>query len=342
MKRTGSGCTPIAVTMGEPAGIGPEITVRASAARSSDDQPIIVIGDPELYRMTAKVLGVPIEVVEITSPEAAASLPPHVLPIISIPLKAPVTTGRLCIENAAAVISSIRIAVNMAMAGTVSAVVTNPIHKAGLYGAEFRHPGHTEFLASLANLEAEPIMMLAGEFLRVVPVTRHLSLREAIETIDYDLIIETMETTVGALRRDFGIDHPRLAVTGLNPHAGEDGHLGHEEVEIIAPAIERLIETGIAVTGPHAADTLFHPGARNTYDAAICMYHDQALIPIKTIEFAGAVNVTLGLPFIRTSPDHGTALDIAGCGSADCSSLIAAISLADTIVHHRSASQDPA
>ena len=234
-------------------------------------------------------------------------------------------------SSAEAALASIRQAVADVIAGRASAVVTNPIAKSVLYRAGFRHPGHTEFLAELAasgGRTPQPVMMLWSPALAVVPVTIHLSLREAIAQLSSELIVTTARIAVADLKARFGLARPRLAVSGLNPHAGEDGSLGHEDQTIVAPAIEILRGEGIEVRGPLPADTMFHAAARKTYDCAICMYHDQALIPIKTLAFEDAVNVTLGLPFIRTSPDHGTAFDIAGSGRANPSSLIAALRLA--------------
>jgi 4-hydroxythreonine-4-phosphate dehydrogenase len=217
------------------------------------------------------------------------------------------------------------------VAGKAAAVVTNPIAKSVLYRAGFRHPGHTEFLAELAAADGcapQPVMMLWSPALAVVPVTIHLPLRDAIAQLSSDLIVTTVRIVAAAMKDRFGLAHPRLALSGLNPHAGEDGGLGTEEQRIVAPAAEILRREGIEIRGPLPADTMFHDAARKTYDCAICMYHDQALIPIKTIAFDDAVNVTLGLPFVRTSPDHGTAFDIAGTGRANPASLIAALRLA--------------
>jgi 4-hydroxythreonine-4-phosphate dehydrogenase len=219
--------------------------------------------------------------------------------------------------------------------GGASAIVTNPIQKASLYKAGFQHPGHTEFLEFLAGQGAHAVMLLAVPGLRVVPVTVHTPLSRVPKALGTELIVRTGRITAEALRRDFGVAAPRLAVAGLNPHAGEDGAIGREEIEIIGPAIEALRHDGIAVSGPRPADTLFHREARAGYDAALCMYHDQALIPLKTINFHEGVNVTIGLPFVRTSPDHGTALDIAGSGRADPRSLIAALVLARRIARAR-------
>ena len=243
--------------------------------------------------------------------------------------------GRPSAANAPAVIASIEQAVRLIQAGHFSGIVTNPISKAVLKSAGFAHPGHTEFLAALTGMAGGEVMMLASPALRVVPVTIHVSLRRALDTLTTDLIVTVSRITAAALRRDFGIVSPRLAMAGLNPHAGEQGHMGDEETTLIQPAIDILRAEGITVTGPHPPDTMFTEHARKTYDAAICQYHDQALIPLKTLDMWGGVNVTLGLPIVRTSPDHGTAFDIAGRGIADPASLIAAIRLADTITRNR-------
>jgi 4-hydroxythreonine-4-phosphate dehydrogenase len=242
--------------------------------------------------------------------------------------------GTLDPANAKAVIGAIEEAVSLTIAGHASAVVTNPIHKKVLYDGGFGFPGHTEFLSSLAG-NGRVAMMLVSPQLKVVPVTIHLALRAAIQMLTTEEIVATGLLTVLALRNDFGIGRPRLAVAGLNPHAGEGGSMGTEDRDIVAPAVEELRRAGIDVIGPLPADTMFHPRARSTYDAALCMYHDQALIPLKTIDFDGGVNVTLGLPFIRTSPDHGTALDLAGSGHARPDSLIAALKIARAMADRR-------
>ena len=318
----------IALTMGDPAGIGGELTASAWRALRQGGPAFAAIDDP------ARFSGVPVHAVE-TLAEAAAVFP-DALPVLSQPLAAVAVPGRPDSANAAATIASIERAVRLAQAGEATAVVTNPISKAVLYAAGFPHPGHTEFLGALTGC-ALPVMMLANDFLRVVPVTVHVSLRAALDGLTAEAIVATARTTAKALRDQFGIAAPRLAVAGLNPHAGEGGAMGGEEAALIAPAIAALREEGIAVTGPHPPDTLFTPAARAGYDAAICMYHDQALIPLKTLDMASGVNVTLGLPIIRTSPDHGTAFDIAGQGRADPASLIAALRLAATLAERRSA-----
>jgi 4-hydroxythreonine-4-phosphate dehydrogenase len=242
--------------------------------------------------------------------------------------------GRPSPQNAGTVVRSIETAVSAVRNGGASAVVTNPIHKASLYADGFRFPGHTEFLASLSG-NASPLMMLAIEGLRVVPVTVHMSLASAAASLTRDAIIAAATQAHASLVADFGISNPRLAIAALNPHAGENGTMGSEEADIIGPAIAALRDRGIDVTGPHPADTMFHAAARKQYDVAICMYHDQALIPLKTLDFEGGVNITLGLPFIRTSPDHGTAFDIAGKGKASAVSLIRAMQLADRLARRR-------
>jgi len=251
----------------------------------------------------------------------------------------PVEPGSPDSANGAAVLSSIERAVALVQAGECTALVTNPIQKSALYEAGFGYPGHTEYLAALADMESEPVMMLAGGGLRVVPVTIHLPLRDAIETLSTEMIVQCGRVTAAGLKADFGIDQPRLALAALNPHAGEGGSLGMEEIEIIAPAAAILAREGYSVIGPLPADTLFHAAARSRYDAVLCMYHDQALIPLKTVDFDTGVNITLGLPFVRTSPDHGTALDIAGTGKADPSSLIAAMKTAVEMAGYRASRQ---
>ena len=266
-----------------------------------------------------------------SSPDEAQATFANALPVVATGKPATARPGRPDETSANAALASIRHAVDDVRAGKASAVVTNPIAKSVLYRAGFRHPGHTEFLAELAangGATPQPVMMLWSPALAVVPVTIHLSLREALTQLTTDLIVTTARIAVADLKARFGLAHPRLVVSGLNPHAGEEGSLGTEDIEIVAPAVEMLRGEGIDARGPLPADTMFHAAARKSYDCAICMYHDQALIPIKTIAFEDAVNVTLGLPFIRTSPDHGTAFDIAGTGKANPSSLVAALRLA--------------
>lgn len=312
---------PLAVTMGDPAGIGGEIATGAWHALRAGARPFLLIADPDW----AVRCGAPIRIID--DPSRAAEVFAGAIPVLALRIAVPAIPGTPDPRNAQAVIQSIEMATRMALDGGVGGVVTNPIAKSVLYEAGFAHPGHTEFLGALTG-SATPVMMLAAASLRVVPVTVHVSLRRAIETLSTDAIITAGRITAAALERDFGIANPRLAVAGLNPHAGESGAMGDEETTIIAPAIAGLRELGIAAFGPLPPDSMFTPAARAGYDAALCMYHDQALIPLKTIDMETGVNVTLGLPIIRTSPDHGTAFDIAGKGIARPGSLIAALRLA--------------
>ncbi len=322
----------LALTLGDPAGIGPELSLLAWHALRTTGPAFVLLGDPA--QMAGLDPTAPVRIV--TDPAEAATAFPDALPILPVRLATPPIPGHPSPANAPAVIASIEQAVHLAQAGAVTAVVTNPISKAVLYGAGFAHPGHTEFLAALTGAPL-PVMMLANDFLRVVPVTIHVALRAALDLLTTTGIIATGRITAQALHRQFGIAQPRLAVAGLNPHAGEGGAMGTEEATLIQPAIDALRAEGVHVTGPHPPDTLFTPAARAGYDAALCMYHDQALIPLKTLDMASGVNITLGLPIIRTSPDHGTAFDIAGAGRADPSSLIAALRLAATLAEGRAA-----
>ncbi|GAB6054433.1 4-hydroxythreonine-4-phosphate dehydrogenase PdxA [Magnetospira thiophila] len=326
----------LALSMGEPAGIGGEITLKAwLRSRSEPVPPFFLIDDADRMARMAATLGPSIPVQPIESPDQAGEVFGQALPVLHRPLPAPVVPGRLDPANGPAVIAAIETAVALTQAGRAAAVVTNPIHKQALHQVGFDFPGHTEFLAHLASQSTRPVMMLACPELRVIPVTIHVSLAEAARGLTTEAIIETATITHDALRRDFGIDRPRLAIAGLNPHAGEGGAMGSEEAQVVAPAVAALRRAGIDARGPLPADTMFHARARATYDVALCMYHDQALIPIKTIDFDGGVNVTLGLPFVRTSPDHGTALDLAGSGQANESSLLAALRLAGAMAAHR-------
>jgi 4-hydroxythreonine-4-phosphate dehydrogenase len=318
----------LALTMGDPAGIGGELTVQAWQALRASGPAFVAIDDP------ARLRGIPLRTVN--SLAEAAAVFAEALPVLPIELAATPVPGRPDPANAAAVIASIERAVRLALAHEAAAVVTNPISKAVLYAAGFPHPGHTEFLAALTGC-TDPVMMLANDFLRVVPVTIHVALRAALDGLTTEAIVTASRITAAALRTQFGIAAPRLAMAGLNPHAGEGGAMGNEEALLIAPAVAALRAEGIDVTGPHPPDTMFTPAARDGYDAAICMYHDQALIPLKTLDMASGVNITLGLPIIRTSPDHGTAFDIAGTGRADPASLIAALRLAATFAERRQA-----
>jgi 4-hydroxythreonine-4-phosphate dehydrogenase len=333
----------LAVSMGDPAGIGPEITLRAWLERSDRGiAPFVVYADKDLLTETARRLGLPVPIAALDSPLAATETFGAALPVLHLPLPARAVPGEPSTANAPAVIASIEASVAAVARGEAGAVVTNPIAKYVLKGADFPFPGHTEFLAALAERQQpgrryKPVMMLASKDLRVVPLTVHCPLAEVPRAITRSLIFETTRITYAALKRDFGIANPRLAIAGLNPHAGESGTMGREEIDTIAPAIADLRAEGLSVTGPHSADTLFHAAARRGYDAVIAMYHDQALIPLKTIGFDEGVNITLGLPFVRTSPDHGTAFDIARAGQASATSLIEAMRAASNIVAQRAA-----
>ncbi len=322
---------PLALTLGEPAGIGPDITIAAWLRRNELRlPPFYLLGERAFLAKRAKALGADIPLADVAAEETADTFA-KALPVVATDHAATAEPGRPDANSAAAALASIRQAVGDVGAGRAAAIVTNPIAKSVLYRAGFTHPGHTEFLAELAaagGTVPQPVMMLWSPCLAVVPVTIHLALRDAIALLSTELIVSTGRIVAAELRNRFGLAHPRLAVTGLNPHAGEDGTLGTEDKTIVAAAIELLRGDGIDVRGPLPADTTFHEAARKTYDCALCMYHDQALIPIKTLAFEEAVNVTLGLPFIRTSPDHGTAFDIAGTGRANPASLIAALRLA--------------
>ncbi len=312
---------PIAVSVGEPAGVGPELAAIAWQQIGSA-LPFFVIGDPR------HLSGHGAPLVEIETPADALGAVERGLPVLSMEFAGAVSPGIPDPANAQGVIDAIAMAADLVTRGEAAAVTTGPIHKKALIdGAGFAFPGHTEFLAHLAGV-SRVVMMLACPELRVVPATIHIPLADVPAALSEALLVETLQITEASLRRDFGIPVPRIAVAGLNPHAGEGGVMGREEIDLIAPVLERLRGQGMDLLGPMSADTMFHAGARAGYDAAVAMYHDQALIPIKTIDFSGGVNVTLGLPFIRTSPDHGTALDIAGQGKADPTSLIAALELA--------------
>jgi 4-hydroxythreonine-4-phosphate dehydrogenase len=321
--------------MGDPAGIGGELTLRAWLALRNGSQRFVALDDPERLAALAHALSLDVPISTVASPDDARGVFPTALPVLPVKLANTPQPGHPDKANAKAVIASIERAAALALRGAASGMVTNPINKAALYDAGFAYPGHTEFLAVLTGAHGKQIMMLASPALRVVPVTVHASLRDSIAMLTTDAIVSAARTTATALQRDFGIARPRLAVAGLNPHAGEQGALGDEEATIIGPAVAALRAAGIDVSGPWPPDTMFTANARARYDAAICMYHDQALIPLKTLDMDHGVNVTLGLPIVRTSPDHGTAYDIAGKGVADPSSLIAAIELAATLAARR-------
>ena len=308
---------PIAISCGEPAGIGPEIAAAAWAALKSE-VPMLWLGDPQHLPKDTPVH-------QAADP---SDIHPAKMTVLPRDFGPPAVAGRPNPAHAQGVVDAIRGGVDLVRAGAAQALCTAPIHKAALIdGADFAYPGHTEYLAALAGTD-QVVMMLACDALRVVPTTIHIPLAAVPQTLTASLLTDTLLITHAALRRDFGIAQPRIAVAGLNPHAGEDGKMGGEEIEMITPVLDALRSQGMNISGPMSADTMFHAGARAQYDVAVCMYHDQALIPIKTLDFSGGVNITLGLPFIRTSPDHGTAFDIAGKGVADATSMIAAIRMA--------------
>jgi 4-hydroxythreonine-4-phosphate dehydrogenase len=323
---------PLALTLGEPAGIGPDLAVAVWRRRDALDlPPFYIVGDPAFLARRSALAGPPVAV-RACQPADAASIFAAALPVVDTGVAATAHPGNPDESSAPAAIAAIHLGVDHVLGGKASALVTNPVAKNVLYRSGFREPGHTEYLAKLATAVTgklrRPVMMLWSPELAVVPVTIHLPLAEVPAVLDTALIVDTGRIVAKDMARRFGIARPRLAIAGLNPHAGEDGAMGAEDKTIVAPAVDALRSAGIAARGPLPADTMFHPAARATYDAALCMYHDQALIPIKTLAFDHGVNVTLGLPFVRTSPDHGTAFDIAGTGRADPSSLIAALRLA--------------
>ncbi|MGV8939769.1 MAG: 4-hydroxythreonine-4-phosphate dehydrogenase PdxA [Allorhizobium sp.] len=326
---------PLALTQGDPAGIGPDITLSAWLGRKDNGvPPFLLIGDPAVLALRARMLEIDVPLVE-TDAAGALSTFDKALPVLPIRTGIDVVAGQPLSSTAAGTISAIEKAVSLCFDGTVAGVVTNPIAKAVLYSAGFGFPGHTEFLAELAHRATgktyRSVMMLAGPKLKTVPVTIHIPLKDVPAAVTEALIIDTCRIVAADLKSRFGIASPRLAVAGLNPHAGESGGLGSEDEDIIHPAINTLRAEGIDAFGPLPADTMFHDEARRRYDVAICMYHDQALIPVKALGFEDSVNVTLGLPFVRTSPDHGTAFGIAGQGIAHDTSLIAALKLAAQI-----------
>src|SRR5690606_20491077 len=336
---------PLAVTMGEPAGIGPDLILRLYAERAALGlAPFIVFGNARFLAARAARLDLSIELVPTTAP-FASSVFGEALPVADIDGLVPDHPGECSQISAKAVIESITAAVAETLKGACRGIVTGPIHKACLYNAGFRHPGHTEFLATLCagtGKAPQPVMMLAHANFRVVPATIHVPLSEVPRLITPELLLSTGRIVAHDLRTRFGIAEPRLGVTGLNPHAGEGGTIGMEELDIIGPAVAQLAHEGVVIEGPVPADTLFHQPHWQRYDAVIAMYHDQALIPIKTVAFDEAVNVTLGLPIVRTSPDHGTAFDKAGTGEGSTKSLLAALRMADQLTdrtRHRQAAE---
>ena len=329
---------PLALTLGDPAGIGPEIVVKAWRALRETGPVFFVIGDAQAVASAPTATSDMVRA--IGSPFDAKVAFGEAIPVLDLPLRAPVVAGQPSSSAAPSIIQWIETAVGLALSGSVSGVVTAPIAKAPLYEAGFKFPGHTEFLGELtigASYDGArgPIMMLVAADLKATLVTIHDPLAKAPGKLTIEGIVNAGLVTAQALRRDFGIASPRIAVAGLNPHAGESGQIGREEIEIIGPAVQALVDLGIDARGPYPADTLFPAEMRATYDAVVCLYHDQALIPVKMLDFWGGVNVTLGLPIVRTSPDHGTAFDIAGRGLARADSLIAALRLADEIARRR-------
>ena len=321
---------PIALTLGDPAGIGPELILRAWLATRDGGEPFFALAAPEPLAELARTLGLDAPIAEV-EPEGAADAFADSIPVVPLAAFADAMPGAPDPRFAKATLESIERAVTLVRDGRARAIVTNPIAKKTLYDAGFRHPGHTEFLGELSRAwgsKSEPVMMIWSPILAVVPVTIHIALAEVAKQLTRELIVATARTVDRDLRSRFSILRPRLAIAGLNPHAGEGGAMGREEIETIIPAIEILRSEGIDAFGPLPADTMFHPAARTRYDVALTMYHDQGLIPAKTLAFDDGVNVTLGLPFIRTSPDHGTAFDIAGKGLANPTSLLAALKLA--------------
>jgi 4-hydroxythreonine-4-phosphate dehydrogenase len=325
---------PLALTQGDPSGIGCELALKAWLARSAQTRPFFLLADPAHMSALAGRLRLDVPVI-VASPNQAVDIFSDALPVVPLQHRVIGEPGKPAASDVPAILESIRRAVTYVHHQEAAAVVTNPIAKNELQQAGFAHPGHTEFLAELARdgwgTEVQAVMMLWSSELIVVPVTVHVALSQVAVLLNQQLIVSTARIVARELRHRFGIERPRLAVCGLNPHAGEAGHMGHEEETIIRPAIEILKAEHILAQGPYPADTLFHAAARRGFDVALAMYHDQGLIPIKTIAFDGAVNTTLGLPFVRTSPDHGTAFDIAGRGIANPASLIAALNLASRL-----------
>ena len=334
-----AGGRPLALTLGDPAGVGPEIIVKAWNELRRGGPPFLVVGDYQALASASGGGGAAI-LKQVIAPAEAVEVFKDALPILNLPLKSPVVAGQPSAASAGAIIQWIETAVGLALSGAVAGVVTAPIAKAPLYEAGFKFPGHTEFLGELTASESfegvrGPVMMLIAGDLRVALVTVHEPLAKVSGLLSVEAIVNAGLVTVQALRRDFGIGRPRVAVAAFNPHAGESGGIGREEIEIVAPAVRALEDLGVDASGPHPADTLFPEAMRTRYDAVLCLYHDQALIPVKMLDFWGGVNVTLGLPIVRTSPDHGTAFDIAGRGLARPDSLIAAIRLADQMAKAR-------
>ena len=342
-KTTANSNLSIAVSIGEPAGIGPDVIIDSWLKREQLRLPhFTVIGSAQILAERADALGVKLEFSAVEDGGQAIAITDS-LPVLETTNKMQCEPGKPQPSNAKAVIEAIEIGVGKVMAGEFCALTTSPINKKALYDAQFEFPGHTEFLAHLANMNNDeeyfPVMMLAGPQLRTVPVTIHIALEAVKSELTQELILRTARITAKDLRDRFGIENPILAIAGVNPHAGEEGSMGYEEIQFIAPAVAKLRSEGIDAIGPLPADTMFHERARKAYDVAICMYHDQALIPAKTLGFDDAVNVTLGLPFVRTSPDHGTAYDLAGSGKARSDSFVAALKMAAQMAAHQEKKQ---
>ncbi|MDH7638447.1 4-hydroxythreonine-4-phosphate dehydrogenase PdxA [Sphingomonas oryzagri] len=323
---------PIAVSIGDPAGIGPEVLAKAWVRRAQDRlSPFFAIGD---LRSISTVWKGPLR--KIDGPEDAAACFGEALPIMEVEDAGEIVPGQPNMPGARCAIASLEIAVGLAREGAASAIVTGPVSKAELYAIGFTHSGQTEFVAERCGVSPGNVaMMLAGPTLRTVCITTHVPLARVPSLLSVDLVVSRARVTARGLQRDFGIDNPRIAIAGFNPHAGESGALGREEIDILLPAIEQLRDEGIDIVGPMAADTMFHPRARARYDAALCTYHDQALIPLKTLHFDEGVNMTLGLPIVRAAPDHGTAFEIAGKGLAEPGATIAAIRMAGEAAERR-------
>lgn len=317
--------------MGDPAGIGGEIAIIAWRDHHTELPPFYLLDDPERLTRLMAATGLSCPIAEIPTAQEAASVCRVALPVLRLSKPVKALPGDDSTGDGLMVIESIDRATDAAQYGAAAGMVTNPIQKSRLYDAGFTAPGHTEYLGQRAGLTHPPVMLLASPNLKVVPVTIHLSVKDAIAALTKAEIVRTLKITIASLKSDFGIAAPRVSVSGLNPHAGESGHMGREEIDIIAPAIAEASETGADIRGPLAGDTMFHLAARAEYDVAVCMYHDQALIPMKTLNFDNGVNVSVGLPFVRTSPDHGTAYNIAGTATANPTSLLSAIRMAGDI-----------
>ena len=321
--------------MGDPAGIGGEIAIMSWCDHRTELPPFYLLDDPDRLARLMAATGLSCPIAEIRTAHEAASTCINALPVLRLSAPVQALPGDDSTADGRMVIEAIDRAIDASQDGEAAGMATNPIQKSRLYGAGFAAPGHTEYLGQRAKLTHPPVMLLAGPSLKVVPVTVHLSLKDAVAALTRAEIVRTLKITIASLKSDFGIAAPRIAVSGLNPHAGEAGYMGREEIDIIAPAISEVTDTWADIRGPLAGDTMFHSLARAEYDVAVCMYHDQALIPLKTLDFDNGVNVSVGLPFVRTSPDHGTAYNIAGTATANPTSLVSAIRMAGDIAASR-------